>query len=159
MAGLGTVKVDVAYGWMIYALVDAPGHGRIPVFVTHLSWRFDAELAHEDAAIATGGPALPVIVFSHGSVNDPINSAHLLERIAADGFIVAAPTHVTDTQEDVRIEFINTRLGATLAAQLPTKLRTCLLGLPRPCSRPTSWAGLRSSVLQVCSPPRVASPT
>jgi hypothetical protein len=44
--------------------------------------------------------------------------------------------HVTDTQEDVRIEFINTRLGPTLAAQLPIELRTCLLGLPRPCSRP-----------------------
>src|SRR5690242_8671879 len=40
-----------------------------------LSWRFDAELAHEGAAVAAGGPAFPVIVFSHGSVNDPINSA------------------------------------------------------------------------------------
>ena len=89
----------------------------------------DAELAHEGAAVAAGGPAFPVIVFSHGSVNDPINSAHLLERIAADGFIVAAPTHVTDTQEDVRIEFINTRLGPTLAAQLPIEL-PLLTGFP-----------------------------
>ena len=64
-----------------------------------------------------------MIVFSHGSVNDPINSAHLLERIAAEGFIVAAPTHVTDTQEDVRIEFINGRLGAST----PAALTHCLL--------------------------------
>jgi predicted dienelactone hydrolase len=107
----------------------------LPGGFSPLSWRFDAELAHEGAAVAADGPAFPVIVFSHGSVNDPINSAHLLERIAADGFIVAAPTHVTDTQEDVRIEFINNRLGPTLAAQLPPELRTCLLGLPRPCAR------------------------
>ena len=115
----------------------------LPGGFSPLSWRFDAELAHEGAAVAAGGPAFPVIVFSHGSVNDPINSAHLLERIAADGFIVAAPTHVTDTQEDVRIEFINTRLGPTLAAQLPTELRTCLLGLPRPCSRPNNTGQAR----------------
>jgi predicted dienelactone hydrolase len=107
----------------------------LPGGFSPLSWRFDAELAHEGAAVAADGPAFPVIVFSHGSVNDPINSAHLLERIAADGFIVAAPTHVTDTQEDVRVEFINTRLPAAVAAQLPLELRTCLLGLPRPCAR------------------------
>ena len=100
----------------------------LPGGFSPLSWRFDAELAHEGAAVAAGGPAFPVIVFSHGSVNDPINSAHLLERIAADGFIVAAPTHVTDTQEDVRVEFINTRLGANprraasdRAAHLPAR--------------------------------------
>jgi predicted dienelactone hydrolase len=115
----------------------------LPGGFSPLSWRFDAELAHEGAAVAADGPAFPMIVFSHGSVNDPINSAHLLERIAADGFIVAAPTHVTDTQEDVRIEFINTRLGPTLAAQLPIELRTCLLGLPRPCSRPNNTGQAR----------------
>ena len=52
--------------------------------VRPLSWQLDAELAHEGAA-SPGRPAFPVIVFSHGSVNDPINSAHLLERIAARG--------------------------------------------------------------------------
>lgn len=48
-----------------------------------------------------------MIVFSHGSVNDPINYAHMLELIAGAGFVVAAPSHVIDTQEDVRIDFIN----------------------------------------------------
>jgi predicted dienelactone hydrolase len=115
----------------------------LPGGFSALSWRFDAELAHEGAAVATDGAAFPVIVFSHGSVNDPINSAHLLERIAADGFIVAAPTHVTDTQEDVRIEFINTRLGPALSAQLDQRLRTCLLGLPRPCARPNNTGQAR----------------
>jgi predicted dienelactone hydrolase len=114
-----------------------------------LTWRFDAELAHEGAAVAADGPAFPVIVFSHGSVNDPINSAHLLERIAADGFIVAAPTHATDTHEDVRIEFIHGRLGAAGVAQLPadSPFRTCLTGLPRTptqlCSRPNNTGQAR----------------
>jgi predicted dienelactone hydrolase len=62
-----------------------------------------------------------MIVFSHGSVNDPINSAHLPERIAAAGFIVAAPTHVTDTHEDARVEFINGRLGAGTPQEGPNK--------------------------------------
>jgi hypothetical protein len=72
-----------------------------------LEWSFQAEIAREGAAIDPHPQPFPVIVFSHGSVNDPINYAHLLERIAAAGFVVAAPSHVTDTQEDVRIDFIN----------------------------------------------------
>ncbi|HEX6024808.1 MAG TPA: HYR domain-containing protein [Solirubrobacter sp.] len=104
----------------------------LPAPYKPLSWRFAAELAVENPAVDPNGAPFPVIVFSHGSVNDPINSSHLLERIAAAGFIIAAPAHVTDTQEDVRIDFINGRLGELV----PDALRRCPLGLSQPCSRP-----------------------
>jgi dienelactone hydrolase len=104
-----------------------------------LSWSFDAEIAREGAAVDPHGQPFPVIVFSHGSVNDPINYAHLLERIAAAGFVIAAPTHVTDSQEDVRIDFINGRLSSNT----PLALRGCPLGLPRPCARPNNTVAAR----------------
>jgi dienelactone hydrolase len=69
-----------------------------------------------------------VIVFSHGSVNDPIDYAHTLELIAGAGFVVAAPYHVNNTQDDVRIDFINAQAGVQLFA--------CNDGRPPPCSRP-----------------------
>ena len=83
------------------------GQELIPERWDPLSWKVEAELAREDAAIDPHGQPFPAIVFSHGSVNDPINYAHMLERIAGAGFVVAAPSHVTDTQEDVRIDYIN----------------------------------------------------
>jgi predicted dienelactone hydrolase len=79
-----------------------------------LSWSLQAKLAHEDAPVATAAKPFPVIVFSHGSVNDPMNEATLLELIASSGFVIAAPSHVTDTQEDVRIDFINQQAGMRL---------------------------------------------
>jgi predicted dienelactone hydrolase len=103
-----------------------------------LSWKIEARLAREGAAIDPRGQPFPVIVFSHGSVNDPINYAHMLELIAAAGFVIAAPSHVSDTQDDVRIDYIN--------AQAATRLFSCNDGLTRPipvlpavngdCSRP-----------------------
>ena len=54
-----------------------------------------------------------MIVFSHGNTNDPIDYAHTLERIAAGGFVVAAPSHTNNTQDDTRIDFFNTLAGVT----------------------------------------------
>jgi predicted dienelactone hydrolase len=106
-------------------------HGRalIPDRWDPLSWTVDAEVAREDAPIGRRGRRLPVIVFSHGSENEPIDYAHTLERIAAAGFVVAAPTHVNNTQDDVRTDFVNEQAGFTL---IP-----CRDGLPGPCSRPS----------------------
>ncbi len=53
-----------------------------------------------------------MIVFSHGNVNDPIDYAHTLELIAGAGFVVAAPYHVNNTQDDVRLDFINAQAGS-----------------------------------------------
>ena len=81
-----------------------------------LSWKIDAEIAREDAAIDPNGHPFPVIVFSHGSTNDPIDYAHTLELIAGAGFVVAAPSHVNNTQDDARIDFINAQAGVQLFA-------------------------------------------
>jgi predicted dienelactone hydrolase len=93
-----------------------------------LSWKVDAEIARENAAVEPNGPAFPVIVFSHGNVNDPIDYAPTLELIAGAGFVVAAPYHVNNTQDDVRIDFINGQAGV--------QLFPCNDGRPSPCSHP-----------------------
>src|SRR4051794_834653 len=95
---------------------------------TPLSWRIDAELAREGATVDPAGAPFRVVVFSHGSVNDPIDYAHTLEGVAAAGFIVAAPYHTNNSQEDVRIDFANNN-GAS--PRIP-----CNDGRPSPCSRP-----------------------
>ncbi|MDA0169098.1 HYR domain-containing protein [Solirubrobacter taibaiensis] len=74
-----------------------------------LSWSVEAELAREGAPLS-GGPYAP-IVFSHGANNDPIDYAHMLEEIAAAGFVVIAPTHTNNTQDDVRRDYINALAG------------------------------------------------
>jgi predicted dienelactone hydrolase len=91
-------------------------------------WKVEAEIARETDAIDPQGQPFPVIVFSHGAVNDPIDYAHTLELIAAEGFVVAAPYHANNTQDDVRIDFINPQLR-------PTDRFPCSDGLAAPCSR------------------------
>jgi predicted dienelactone hydrolase len=72
-----------------------------------LSWSVEADRAREGAAIDPAGGPFAAIVFSHGATNDPIDYAHTLEAIASAGFVVAAPGHTNNTQDDVRIDFIN----------------------------------------------------
>jgi predicted dienelactone hydrolase len=47
--------------------------------------------------------------FSHGSTTDATDYVYTLEALASFGFIVAAPDHLNDTQDDVRIDFINSQ--------------------------------------------------
>jgi predicted dienelactone hydrolase len=103
------------------------GDTRLPQGWVPLSWTVQAEIAREGAAIDPNGAAFPVIVFSHGATNDPIDYAHTLELIASVGFVVAAPQHVNNSQDDVRIDYVNAQAGTTL---IP-----CNDGLPSPCSR------------------------
>jgi predicted dienelactone hydrolase len=107
-----------------------------------LGWRIQAEIAHETDAIDQRGNPFPVIVFSHGSTNDPIDYARTLERIAAEGFVVAAPYHVNNTQDDVRLDFVNSE---AVRAARPVPFPRCDDGLEwsqtSPCARisvPTS---------------------
>ena len=75
-----------------------------------------------------------MIVFSHGSTNDPIDYAHTLELIAGAGFVVAAPYHVNNTQDDVRIDYINQE-----AAKADLRCRSLQRpSASQPCSRPRS---------------------
>jgi predicted dienelactone hydrolase len=92
-----------------------------------LSWSVEAETAREGAAINPGGKPYGVIVFSHGNTNDPIDYAHTLEAIAAGGFVVAAPAHTNNTQDDARIDYFNSLSGVQ---PLP-----CNDGRAGPCSR------------------------
>ena len=98
-----------------------------------LSWTVEAEIAREGAAIDRAGGPFPVIVFSHGATNDPIDYAHMLERIAAGGFVVAAPGHTNNTQDDARIDYINGQATAPPVSRAP--LFTCNDARPAPCSR------------------------
>ncbi len=84
----------------------------------------------------------PVIVFSHGSTNDPIDYAHTLELLAAAGYVVAAPYHVNNTQDDVRIDFVN---GLTSPPLFPT----CDDGLawrPPPSAAPCARTSVPNSM-------------
>ena len=67
-------------------------YGRaLPAQWDPLAWRIDAQVARETSAVDPAAGRLPVIVFSHGAVNDPIDYAWTLELIARAGFIIVAP--------------------------------------------------------------------
>jgi len=107
----------------------------IPGTFDALSWTVTAESGMEDLQIAppkAGGTdhGFPVIVFSHGSVDLPIDYYITLERIAAQGFIVAAPAHVNNTSDDARIDYVNAAAHQTVLS--------CFDGLPSPCARTSS---------------------
>jgi predicted dienelactone hydrolase len=92
-----------------------------------LSWQVSQGIAHEDVPATMGGGPWPVIIFSHGATNNAIDYAFMLEELASYGFIVAAPDHVGNTQDDVRIDFIN--------AQAQFQLLPCFDNFTAPCAR------------------------
>jgi predicted dienelactone hydrolase len=112
------------------ALKDKP---LIPNLWAPLTWKVEAETAHEGAAIDPSGQPFPVVVFSHGSTNDPIDYAYTLELIAGEGFVVAAPGHTNNTQDDARRDFINDqkrRLEPDQVLEPEDRLFNCNDGLP-----------------------------
>jgi predicted dienelactone hydrolase len=103
-----------------------------------LSWSVEAEIAREDVPIDSHGPSFPVLIFSHGNTNDPFDYAYTLEQIAGEGFVVAAPSHTANTQDDVRVDYINGLAGADGPLFLCNdfrKLDDIPIPLPPPCSR------------------------
>ena len=78
-----------------------------------LSWELAAERARQNPRLKTRGYAYPLIVVSHPAMGDPSNSSKLNERLASYGYIVAAPFHNGDTQDDLRTDYINTHSGRT----------------------------------------------
>jgi predicted dienelactone hydrolase len=95
-----------------------------------LAWAVTSEEAREDAPIDTTSGAFPVIIFTHGNLGNSFDYAFTLENIASAGFVVAGLNHVNNTQDDVRIDYVNDRAGFTL---LP-----CFDDLAHPCSRFTT---------------------
>ena len=106
-----------------------------------LSWEIQAESARENIPIYDKGPRFSVIIFSHGSTNDPIDYAYTLENLASEGFVVAAPAHVNNTQDDVRIDFINEQAGF--------QLLECFDRRVPPCSRADQRASLTDRVRDI----------
>lgn len=97
-----------------------------------LGWSVRSERAREGG---TPRKNLDVIVFSHGSTNDPIDYAGTLEDIAAKGFLVAAPAHVNNTQDDVRIDhFITDLAGPDLFRCADGRVPPCAAGYGVPRS-------------------------
>jgi dienelactone hydrolase len=92
-----------------------------------LSWTIGSTQSFDNLRINTEDGPFPVVVFSHGNSNNAIDYAYTLEALASFGFIVAAPDHLNNTQDDVRIDYINSQAGFTLIR--------CFDGLPSPCSR------------------------
>lgn len=84
-----------------------------------------SEGARDNVPVDQGGPAFPFIIFSHPAASDPQNAAATLERLASHGFIVAAPWHNGDTQDEQRIDIINQRAGKEIVP--------CFDGGPSPC--------------------------
>ncbi len=60
---------------------------------------FDSTVAVTDAPPAPG--PFPLVVFSHGSAGSRVQAAYLMEALANDGYVVAAPDHPGDTMLDV----------------------------------------------------------
>ena len=57
-------------------------------------------LARTDAVVSNAGTR-PLIVFSHGFGGVNVQSTHLCEHLASHGFIVVAPEHTGNTQDDM----------------------------------------------------------
>jgi hypothetical protein len=93
-----------------------------------LSWKIGTSGSFGSLPIDRGHRPFPVIIFSHGNASNVIDYVYTLEALASFGFIVAAPDHLNNTQDNVRIDFINSQAGFTLIS--------CFHGLPSPCARP-----------------------
>jgi predicted dienelactone hydrolase len=119
----------------------------LPAGWAPLSWQVDSHIARDNAPIYPDGGAFPVIVFSHGNQNDPIDYAYTLELIASAGFVVAAPQHVGNSQDDVRIDYVNT-VGGT---QPYVNLIPCNDGAPGPCSRTNVPQSMRDRANDISS--------
>jgi predicted dienelactone hydrolase len=94
-----------------------------------LSWTIGSTTSFENLPISRGR-RFPVIIFSHGNQNNAIDYVYTLETLASFGFIVAALDHVNNTQDDIRIDFIDSQAGFPLPIE---KGKPCFDDLPSPC--------------------------
>ena len=90
-----------------------------------LRWTIRSTQSFEELPVSGAQSSYPVIVFSHGDRNNAIDYVYTLEALASRGFIVAAPDHVNNTQDDVRIDFVNAQANSTV---IP-----CFDGFHTPC--------------------------
>ena len=114
-----------------------------------LSWKVEAEIAREGAAIDPARRGVPRDRVLARHMNDPIDYAHTLERIAAAGFVVAAP--ITRQQHPGRRPHrLHQRAGrlapcrAAAAVQLQRRAGADAPGAPAESS-PTSRSAWRTA--------------
>ncbi len=97
-----------------------------------LRWTIGSRQSFEELPISSAQSSYPVIIFSHGNQNNAIDYAYTLEALASFGFIVAAPDHVNNTQDDIRIDFVNARARNDIGDPNFT-LIPCFDDLSAPC--------------------------
>ena len=83
--------------------------------------------------VSSAQSSYPVIIFSHGNQNNAIDYVYTLEALASFGYIVAAPDHVNNTQDDVRIDFINDE-ARKVTGNPSFTLIPCFDGFSSPCA-------------------------
>lgn len=83
-------------------------HGPAPL----PEWTIGTAESFDNLPISRERP-FPVIVFSHGNQGNAIDYVYTLEALASNGFIVAAPNHENDTQDDIRIDYFNLHAKST----------------------------------------------
>ena len=100
-----------------------------------LSWTIGSTRAFEELPISSARSSYPVIIFSHGDRNNAIDYVYTLEALAHSGYIVAAPDHVNNTQDDVRIDFIDRLAGSPIPFNFidSPEGKPCFDNLPTPC--------------------------
>jgi predicted dienelactone hydrolase len=104
-------------------------HPTLPDTWVPMSFVVPAERARRCVLVDQGGPSFPLIVYTHPAMSDPQNPAYTLERLASHGFIIAAPWHNGDTQDDQRIDVINQRAGKKILQCFDGGASPCLDGL------------------------------
>jgi predicted dienelactone hydrolase len=103
-----------------------------------LSWELVSAIARAGAPIHDRGQAFPVVIFTHGNGSTPFDYIQALEHLASHGYVVAAPWHTGNNQDDNRIGFLNRQAGWTAPGQ--PQLLPCLDGSAMPCVKNDSRA-------------------
>lgn len=100
-----------------------------------LSWTIGSTQAFEELPVSNAQSSWPVIIFSHGDQNNAIDYVYMLEALASKGYIVVAPDHVNDTQDDVRIDYIDPLAGSPIPFNFidSPEGKPCFDDLPAPC--------------------------
>jgi len=104
----------------------------IPARWDPLSWQITSRVAKEDVQIKARGRAFPLVIFSHGAGSSPLDYIPTLEHLASHGYVVAAPWHTGNSQDDNLTGFINRQAGWTTPGQ--PQLLPCFDGDPMPCA-------------------------
>jgi dienelactone hydrolase len=70
-------------------------------------------VAREGVAVKSGGP-YPLVLHSHGTNGQPFDVAEVLEIVASHGYVVAAPWHTGNNNDDLRADAVNAAVGRQL---------------------------------------------